>query len=202
MVALAKVHQLDSTQNEKSELFGIVRERSYRYGRYTLSSGAESNIYFNMKPTMLHPKGAWLAARAFLQILQQIKTTCVGGLELGAIPVIGTMVGLSVEYDHPVNAVIVRKAPKPHGTKELIEGLAPIENLTDHKVFVVDDVATSGRSILKAIHAIRAVGGIVESAGCIVDRNEGATELLNSEGVKLHAILNASEFLEPGQTPN
>lgn len=202
MVVLAKVHQFGPSHDETRELFDIIRERSYRYGRYTLSSGAESNIYFNMKPTMLHPRGGWLSARAFLTMLKETNTNCIGGLEMGAVPVIGTMVGLSAEYDDPVNAVFVRKAPKQHGTKEVIEGLAPNETLEGREVFVVDDVATSGKSILKAVAAIRSVGGIVKHAGCIVDRDEGATQLLREEGVQLHSILHAHEFLGPGQTPN
>jgi orotate phosphoribosyltransferase len=199
MVALAKVYQLGQSRDETRELFDIVRDRSYRYGRYTLSSGAESNIYFNMKPTMLHPRGGWLSARAFLAMLRETKTEWIGGLEMGAVPVIGTMVGLGTEYDAPVNAVFVRKAPKAHGTKEVIEGLAPNETLKGRAVFVVDDVATSGKSILKAVEAIRSAGGIVKHAGCIVDRDEGATQFLGQEGVLLHSILHAHDFLEPAK---
>lgn len=202
MPALAKIRQIGSSQSERRELFNIIRERSYRYGRYTLSSGAKSNIYFNMKPTMLHARGGWLSARVFLSILKETDTNYIGGLEMGAVPLIGTIVGLGAEYDEPVHAVFVRKTPKDHGTKEVIEGLTPTEALEGRAVFVVDDVATSGKSILKAVDAIRRVGGLVTNAGCIVDRDEGAIERLGKEGVELHAIFHASEFLEPGQTPH
>jgi len=200
MVALAKLRPVESNHQERDELRELVRVRSYRYGRYTLSSGLESNIYFNMKPTMLFARGAHLAAREFLAMADSLQTSWVGGLEMGAVPVIGTMVGLSAEYGAPINAVFVRKAPKTHGTKEVVEGLAPDESLAGNRVLVIDDVATSGKSILKAVDAIRAVGGIVAHAACIVDRDEGATRFLADHGVMLHSILHASEFLKPGQS--
>ena len=200
MAALAAIYPIDSRDADKDELRDIVRTRSYRFGKYTLSSGQESNIYFNMKPTMMIPRGGQLAARAFLDIAERVHAEYVGGLEMGAVPVIGTMIGLSAEYNRPIRAVFVRKEPKTHGTREVIEGLSSGESLEGRRVLVVDDVATSGKSFLKAIEEIRHVGGLVTDAACIVDRDEGAAELLTKYGVKLHGILHAREFLESGQT--
>jgi orotate phosphoribosyltransferase len=200
MAALAAIYPVDSRNADKDELREIVRSRSYRFGKYTLSSGQESNIYFNMKPTMMVPRGGQLAAREFLAIAERVRAEYVGGLEMGAVPVIGTMIGLSAEYNKPIKAIFVRKEPKAHGTKDVIEGLSQQESLKDKRVLVVDDVATSGKSFLKAIAEIRAVGGIVTDAACIVDRDEGASDLLKEHGVKLHGILHARDFLESGQT--
>lgn len=202
MAALAKLSPADSSVSARDELREIVRARSFRYGRYTLSSGLESNIYFNMKPTMMTPQGGRLSALEFLRIAAATQSPYVGGLEMGAVPVIGSMVALSYYVNIPVRAVFVRKAPKPHGTMDLVEGLGPEESLVGQSVLVVDDVATSGKSILKAVEAIRAAGGVVTDAACIVDREEGAAAWLAENRVQLHSVLHAREFLEPGQTVN
>ncbi|MER9214349.1 orotate phosphoribosyltransferase [Mesorhizobium sp. M0663] len=196
MAALAKFRPVDSGQHDKDELREIVRERSFRFGRYTLSSGIESDIYFNMKPTMMVARGAQLAALEFLKIVEQTKAEYVGGLEMGAVPVIGSMAAVSSVMNKPINTIFVRKAPKAHGTRDVIEGLGPKEDLKGRVVLIVDDVATSGKSILKAIEEVRHVGGIVRDAACLVDRDEGATALLAQHGVALHSVLHASEFVE------
>ncbi|MCF6120319.1 MAG: orotate phosphoribosyltransferase [Mesorhizobium sp.] len=196
MAALAKFRPVDSSQHDKDELREIVRERSFRSGRYTLSSGIESDIYFNMKPTMMMARGAQLAALEFLKIAEQVKAEYVGGLEMGAVPVIGSMAAVSSAMNKPINTIFVRKTPKSHGTRDAIEGLGPKEDLEGKVVLIVDDVATSGKSILKAIEEVRRVGGIVGDAACLVDRDEGATALLAQHGVTLHSVLHASEFVE------
>lgn len=201
MSASVQAAPAQPTDAERGRLLTIVRERSYRYGRYTLSSGAESNIYFNMKPTMMLPEGALLIARQFIRMAGETGATCISGLEMGAVPVMGSIVALSAEYGRPLRAVFVRKAPKTHGTRDVMEGLAPGETLDGVNVLVIDDVATSGGSIMKAIDAVRSAGGVVTDAACIVNREEGGAELLGRAGVRLHSILHAREFLEAGQSP-
>ena len=178
-----------------AELFELIRARSFRTGKFTLSSGRESNLYFNMKPTMMSPRGAELAARAFLGIVARLRPEYVGGLEMGAVPVIGSMAALSSAERKPVKTLFVRKKPKSHGTKDLIEGLGPNEALTGKGVLIVDDVATSGGSIVFAVQAVREAGGLVEHAACLVNRGEGAEDLLMEHGVKLHAVFHANDFL-------
>jgi len=187
---------MNAVHDLRSELLEIVRSRSLRLGLFTLSSGKQSSLlYFNMKPTMMAPRGAQLAAQAFLDIVADVGAEYVGGLEMGTVPVIGSMAALSSAQRSPVSTVFVRKQPKPYGTRDVIEGLGPDETILHKKVLIVDDVATSGRSILKAINEVRAVGGIVEHAACLVNREEGAQELLAGHGVRLHSVLFAHEFL-------
>jgi orotate phosphoribosyltransferase len=176
------------------ELLAIVKERSFRTGNFTLSSGAKSTLYFNMKQTMMHPRGAELAAQALLDIARHLGVSYVSGLEMGAVPVIGAIAALSSAQNQPLHATFVRKRAKEHGTRDVIEGLGPKDSLKDKTVLVIDDVSTTGQSILQAVDEIRAVGGIVEHAACIVDRDEGGTERLAATGVKLHGILHAREF--------
>lgn len=206
MASLALVHssEVDSgsdvagetnlfNANHRAALLAIIRERSFKTGLFTLSSGKQSTQYFNMKPTMMDVNGAGLSARAFIDLMQKSDAEYVSGLEMGAVPVIGAMAALGSAIGHPVKTTFVRKRQKEHGTKELIEGLGPNESLTDKIVFVVDDVATSGKSILQAIEEVRRAGGIVTDAAALVNRNEGGDELLASHGVKLHHVFCATE---------
>jgi orotate phosphoribosyltransferase len=181
---------------DTQELFELVRQRSFRRGHFTLSSGAQSEMYFNLKPTMLHPRGAWLCAGTFLKFIVTEKVAFAGGLEMGAVPMLGSLAALSEMLDHPVRTFFVRKKPKTHGTKELIEGLATDETLSGARVMIVDDVATTGNSALEAARAARDVGAIVDCAAVLVDREEGAREMLTKEGIRLFAVLRGPDFLK------
>lgn len=176
------------SDSRRGELFSLIKARSFKTGEFTLASGKKSNLYFNMKPTMMSAKGAALSAQAFLAVMEETDSSYVSGLEMGAVPIIGSMAAISALTGNEIAATFVRKAPKKHGTKDIIEGLGPDESLDGQRVLVVDDVATTGISILQATLAVREANGIVEHAACIVDRQEGATELLAENGVRLHSI--------------
>jgi orotate phosphoribosyltransferase len=143
---------------------------------------------------MMDEQGAELAARAFIALLDQTNAEYVSGLEMGAVPVIGAMAAIGRLVGRPVKTTFVRKRLKEHGTKEMIEGLAPNESLSGKTVFVVDDVATSGRSILQAIREVRQAGGIVTDAAALVNRHEGGDQLMIDNGVRLHQVFAASEI--------
>lgn len=181
---------------DNHELFELIQRRSFRRGRFTLSSGAESEMYFNLKPTMLDPRGAYLCAAAFLKIIATENIAAAGGLEMGAVPMLGSLAALSEMQGHPLRIFFVRKKPKAHGTKELIEGLAPGETLAGARVMIVDDVATSGNSLFEAARAAREAGGIVESALVLIDREEGAREALDQNGIRLLRVFRGPEFLK------
>lgn len=186
---------MSTEQSERLELAALVRARSFKTGHFRLASGRESNLYFNLKPTMMDPRGAELSARGFLRIARALDIHRVSGLEMGAVPAIGSLIALSSIEGPPIRATFVRKRAKEHGTQDLVEGLAPGETLEGEQVLVVEDVATSGKSILLAVEAVRAAGGIVAHAACIVDREEGGAESLAAQGIRLHALLSASEIV-------
>lgn len=179
----------------RDELIEIVRSRSFRRGRFTLASGAESEFYFNLKPTMMDPRGAYLAATLFLDVLEDEKAAFVGGLEMGVVPLFGAIAAVGAVEGRPVGTFFVRKKPKDHGTQDLIEGLPFGQTLNGLRVVAADDVATSGGSILKAIEAARAQGAVIDSALVLLDRQQGGTEALAARGVKLHSILKASDII-------
>ncbi|HEY2447107.1 MAG TPA: orotate phosphoribosyltransferase [Rhizomicrobium sp.] len=180
---------------ELQELFALIRERSFRRGKFTLASGRESEMYFNLKPTMMHPRGALLAAHAFLARIRAEGVDLVGGLEMGAVPLMGSLAALSEKEGRPVRTFFVRKKQKQHGTRELIEGLGPGESLKGSRVMIVDDVATTGGSILDAAHTAREAGASVDAALVIIDRGEGAAENLARENIRLLSVFRGSEFL-------
>ncbi|HEY3798260.1 MAG TPA: orotate phosphoribosyltransferase [Caulobacteraceae bacterium] len=188
----AAAAQLDHTQGE-AELLEIIRTRSMRRGKFTLASGRESDLYLNLKPTMMDPRGARLCAEAFLARVPA-GTDYVGGLEMGAVPVISALAAISDVAGKPVKTFFVRKAAKDHGTKELVEGLTSGESLEGKRLLMVDDVATTGGSVIKSIEAARASGATVDDVLVIVDRQEGAAENLAAIGVRLHSVFVGDDF--------
>ena len=195
MSAAAQPRVLTGGFGRDPALFELVRTRSFRRGKFTLASGRESELYFNLKPTMMWPKGALLAARAFLDLIHGEGVDYVGGLEMGAVPIIGALAAVGEAEGRPVKTFFVRKAKKEYGAQQQVEGLGPDETLQGAKVMVLDDVATTGGSILQAVDAVRAAGGAVESALVVVDREEGATEALAERGIRLLSVFKGAEFL-------
>jgi orotate phosphoribosyltransferase len=179
----------------ESDLIAVIKERSYRRGKFKLASGAESEFYFNLKPTMMSAKGAWLCARTLLDKIRGETVDYVGGLEMGAVPVIASLAALSHADGKPVNTFFVRKQAKDHGTQDLLEGLMAGETLAGKRVMIIDDVATSGGSIIKAAEVARAAGAVVETGLVIIDREEGGTEALAKAGIRLLSVLKKSDFL-------
>ncbi len=180
---------------ERQELFRIIKERSFREGDFTLASGRKSRLYFNLKPTMMLARGAYLSARAFLDIIHAEKAEYIGGLEMGAVPLIGSIAALSEAEKKPVNTFFVRKQVKDHGTGLLLEGLMPGETLAGKRVLILDDVATTGGSIWKAVEAARASGAQVDASLVMIDREEGSAEYLAERGVRLLSVFKGKAFL-------
>ncbi len=197
---MSAVRQLHSKSDSGTigvdqELFEVVKERSYRRGRFTLSSGAISDHYFDLKTTMMSPHGNWLAAEAFLNRISIAGIELIGGLEMGAVPIIGAVAALSYKEERPVGTFFVRKRSKEHGTQKLVEGLTEGETLRGKRLWIVDDVATKGGSIMQAVDAVRSEGAIVDTALVLLDREEGAEAFLQERGVRLTSVLRASQFL-------
>jgi orotate phosphoribosyltransferase len=181
--------------DDRQRLFDIIRRRSFRQGgEFKLASGRTSTIYFNLKPAMLDPDGARLIGAALAERTAALGADFVGGLEMGAVPLVAATAAMSAFAGRPVRAVFVRKAAKEHGTQSLIEGLAEGESLAGRPVVVVEDVTTTGGSALKAIAVLRETGATVQHVVTVVDREEGAAEALAAEGIALHALFRKSEF--------
>jgi orotate phosphoribosyltransferase len=177
----------------RQRAFEIIRDKSLRKGHVVLSSGGESNYYFDMKMTMLDPEGAQVLARLIYDELRDLNVERVGGLELGAIPLIAPLAIESLLQGRPMAGFIVRKASKDHGTRKEIEG----EPIKGKKVVVIEDVTTQGKSALYAVEEARHAGANVQLVLSVVDRNEGARELFKSKGIPFKFLFEAQSFLEP-----
>jgi orotate phosphoribosyltransferase len=183
--------------DDRETLAEIIRTRSLRVGgSFRLASGRTSSVYLNLKPTMLDPAGARLIGAALAARAASLGADAVGGLEMGAVPLVAATAAMSAVAGRPVRAVFVRKQAKDHGTQSLIEGLAEGETIAGRKVVVVEDVTTTGGSSLKAVAALRAAGAVVEHVVTVVDREEGAEAAFAAEGITLHALFRKSAFTD------
>jgi orotate phosphoribosyltransferase len=163
-------------ENEREQLRQLLKGQSLMFGDFTLASGRKSTFYFDSKKTTLLPDGAWLAARAILALVRdkKIEASAIGGLTLGADPIVCPVAALSHVEGPALRAFIVRKEAKEHGTGKRIEGnLVP-----QSRVIIVDDVVTTAGSTLKAIEAAEEAGHTVVAVICLVDREEGGAAKL------------------------
>ncbi len=173
----------------------IIKHRSFSQGdQVTLSSGRSSTFYFNMKPTMVDPQGSLLIANLCLQICDAGGFEFVGGLEMGAVPIVCSLAPISAQRGKPQNVFFVRKQAKGHGTQNRIDSIFDVEALKGARVLVVEDVTTSGGSALQAVDTIRELGGVVDTVLTLVDRLEGAQDAFAQTGLNLMSIYTADDF--------
>ena len=163
-------------ENEREQLRQLLKTQSLMFGDFTLASGKKSTFYFDSKRTTLLPDGAWLTAREILRVIRAngIQADAIGGLTLGADPIVCPVAALSHAEGPRLRAFIVRKEAKEHGTGRRIEGNLP----KGSRVIIVDDVVTTAGSTLKAIEAAEEEGHTVVAVICLVDREEGGAAKL------------------------
>jgi orotate phosphoribosyltransferase len=191
--AAAMRNQVPTIAEQKRRLLEIVRKKSLltEGGPFKLASGGMTDYYLDMKPTMLDPEGASLIADIVFDMLGGIREVeAIGGLELGAVPIVTAVCARSFPQ-RPIDGFIVRKAPKDHGTARKIDG-----NFRNNSaVVLVEDVTTKGGSVMQAVEAVRARGATVTTIITIVDRLEGAEANLKKEGLALLPVFTARDLL-------
>ena len=174
--------------NEKKELIELLKTKEVvKLGKFILSSGKESDYYVNMKMAITDPKILKAIAKIVSNQITEEKIDKIAGPALGAVP-IATAISLKSE----IPMLMIRKAKKGYGTSKLIEGTLKEGDV----VVVIEDVTTTGNSLLKAIKAVEEKGGNVKRAVVVVDRNEGAIENLKTEGILLKPLLSINDFYE------
>ncbi|HTW45741.1 MAG TPA: orotate phosphoribosyltransferase [Acidobacteriaceae bacterium] len=164
------------TTDHRTALLHLLARISFKLGEFTLSSGGKSDYYIDCRTTTLHAEGGRLTGLAILELLHQQKLhpAAVGGLTLGADPIVSNLATASAwrAQQHPrsplIHGFLVRKAEKAHGTGRRIEGFLE----TGAPVLIVDDVCTTGASTITAIEAARAASMNVIAAICLVEREE------------------------------
>ena len=148
----------------------LLHDNAYRHGKFTLSSGQESEHYVNCKPVTLSCEGNALLSKLMIKYVDK-KAVAVGGLTLGADPLVCGVAQRSyyIASHTDLDAFIVRKNPKGYGTKEVIEGPKPKKGSI---VTVLEDVTTTGSSAMTAVRVLRDAGYVVNRVVAIVDRME------------------------------
>ena len=174
----------------KDVLLDLLKKYSYKKGEYKLSSGKTSEHYVNCTPVTLSGRGLTLTS---LLMLKEVNTNVVAGLTLGADPLVSGVSLVSALDGRMVNALIVRKEAKGHGTQAWIEGLLPPEGT---HVTVLEDVITTGGSSIKAVEKLRDAGYVVDRVVAIVDRQEdGEADIAMKEaGLELRSLFSLRDF--------
>jgi orotate phosphoribosyltransferase len=185
----------DDRALRRAELFALIRQRSFGRGRIKLASGRESDFYFDLRPTTLHAAGASHIGEMVIDALEGLSVDYVGGLEMGAVPIAAAAAVASHGRGRAIGAFFVRKKPKEHGERKLVEGLPKGESLRGKNVVVVEDVTTTGGSAIQAVEAVTAEGANVVLVLTIVDRLEGASETFAAARLPFRALFTADEFL-------
>lgn len=172
-------------ENPRQLLLTLLARQSFKLGDFTLSSGAKSDYYIDCRTTTLHAEGSRLTARTFYDEIQRQgwHPQAIGGLTMGADPIAATVAMLSAQLvqtrlpahvkgaaveDYYINAFLVRKAEKAHGTGQRIEGY----HKKGARVVIVDDVCTTGASTIQALEAARDFGFEIGGIMCLVERQE------------------------------
>jgi orotate phosphoribosyltransferase len=175
----------------RERLRDLIDEKSLlKDGTFTLASGKSSTFFFDMKKSMFDPEAANLIADAILCLPQVSRADAIGGLEMGAVPIIAVVCAKSFALGRPLPGFFVRKERKDHGTKRLIDGAFK----PGARVVLVEDVTTSGGSVMQAVNAVRAQDCTVDTVVTVVDREAGARENLAAVGINLVPIFTRRDF--------
>ena len=181
-------------RKKKLRLLEILRQKSVSYGHFTLSSGKTSTYYVDSKKTTYDPEGVFLCGELILEIIRNRaeKVSAVGGLTMGADPIVTSTIMTAFFKDYCLKGFSVRKEPKTHGKMKLLEG-----NLDEtDRVVILDDVITTGTSTLKAIEAVNNFGAKIVSVVALVDRLEGGSVKIKNRGYHVTSVFTIDELLE------
>lgn len=174
----------------KSTLIEQVNSKAIVRGKVTLSSGKVGDYYVDMRRVTLDAAAAPAIGQVMLDLTADWEYDAVGGLTLGADPVATAMLHTAAAQGRTLDAFVVRKAQKVHGLQKLIEG-PPVAG---RRVLAVDDTSTTGGSVLEAVAALREAGAEVVGVAVIVDRDTGAAEHVEAQGVPYRFAVGKDEL--------
>jgi orotate phosphoribosyltransferase len=182
----------------RRRLAELIIERSFRFSdkpAFRLASGRMSSYYFNCKPTTLNGEAMYLIGNIIYDIIRNRRSwpiTAAGGLTLGADPIANAVAYTSYLKGDPIEAFVVRKEPKKHGTMLWIEGNVK----KGDRIVIIEDVITTGGSALKAIDRARKSGLKIEGVVVLVDRQEGGREAIESRRVPVETVFAREEIMQ------
>lgn len=175
---------------DRQQLIRLFHERALKFGDFTLASGKKSSYYLDGKQISLHSAGLRLVSFGLLELLKDVEYAAIGGMSIGADPIVGGVLTVAGELDQKLDGFLVRKEAKGHGTNRYVEG--PVQ--PGDKVVVIDDVVTTGGSALLAVDRIVEFGCQVVCVVGIVDRKEGGAANFAARGLPFRALLSIEDF--------
>ncbi|MFO1007940.1 MAG: orotate phosphoribosyltransferase [Planctomycetaceae bacterium] len=175
-------------------LIELFRERALKFGDFTLASGKKAKYYLDGKQITLHSEGLRLVSEGLLALMKDVDATAIGGMTIGADPIVGGMLAVAAGQGRELSGFLVRKEAKGHGTQKFIEG--PVTS--GQKVVIVEDVVTTGGSSLLAAERAKEFGLDVVMVLAIIDRMEGGRQNFEKAGFVFKSLLTIEDF---GITP-
>ena len=174
--------------SDRDELLAGIKARAVIYGDFVLSSGRHASSYVDLRRVLLDGRLAPLAGRVLLNATADLAYEAVGGLTLGADPVACAMMHAAASRGTPLDAFVVRKAEKTHGTQRRIEG----PDVAGRRVLAVEDTSTTGASVLTAVDALQEAGAEVVGVAVLVER--GARPGVLDRGLPYRAVYELAEL--------
>lgn len=175
---------------DRDVLLDQVNSKAIVRGKVTLASGREADYYVDMRRVTLDAEAAPVIGRTILDLTSDWDFDAVGGLTLGADPIAVAMMHQAAAAGRRLDAFVIRKSQKVHGLQKLIEG-PPVEG---RRVLAVEDTSTTGGSVLEAVAALRASGATVVGVAVVVDRDTGAREAVEAEGLEYRYAVGISDL--------
>lgn len=177
---------------DRNALVQLIREKSLKFGDFTLASGKKAKYYLDGKQVTLDPEGSRLIGEGLLERINALpqKPQAVGGMAIGADPITSAVVTMSAVRGSPLRGFLVRKESKGHGTNKFVEG--PVK--PGDSVVIVEDVVTTGGSSLAAIERVEGFGLKVLAVMAIIDRMEGGAQAFQSRGYPFESLLSIRDF--------
>ncbi len=183
--------------SQREQLIELLRERALKFGDFTLASGRKASYYLDGKQITLHAHGLRTISQAFLELISDLQYDAIGGMSIGADPIVGGMLAIAAEKNPEMVGFMIRKESKGHGTNRYVEG--PVT--PGMKVVIVEDVVTTGGSALQAVDRIQDFGCEVICVTGIIDRMEGAAENFARRNLEHRTLLTIKDFgIEPPAT--
>ena len=176
--------------DNRERLLQLLKEKALRFGEFVLASGKRSDYYINGKLISLDPEGLYLLSEIILEKIKDDKVNAIGGMTLGADPMVGGVITLAGQRGLPLRGFIVRKERKNHGTESQVEGSLR----KGDRVVIVEDVSTTGGSSLKAIKVVEELGCQVVKVIALLDRDEGSGENFSRGGYEFEPIFTTSDL--------
>ena len=179
---------------DRQKLIEVFRQRALKFGEFTLASGKKASYYLDGKQVTLHSAGLRIVSLGFLDLLKDVKFDAIGGMSIGADPLVAGALTVAAEGGKDYAGFLVRKEAKGHGTQKYVEG--PVT--PGMKAVLLEDVVTTGGSSLLAAERAKEFGMEVVLVAAVVDRMEGGREAFAAKGIAFKSLLTIEDF---GVTP-